>query len=172
MMDPRERLDAIFRLCTMKLDTPKGKVRAPWRLLPKNFGRPDTVSRTHRRWAAALLWYRLLQEAMVPGGNPLLAGLAHWIACAYRRAIGVMGLGAVLFARRVGFHSALTAPPHWLPDTDLSEGYRLLRESLEQAEAAKETWRPPPGISGPDDLHLIADRIAGRKRIPRWAEPA
>jgi hypothetical protein len=172
MADARARLDAIFRLVTMKLDSPKGKIRAPWRLLPAELGKPDTASRTHRRWAAAQFWYWLLLRAGMPGAAPVLAGMLHWICCAYRRAIRVMGIGAVVLARRLCLASALTAPEHWLPNPDLSEACRQLRASLRRAWQAKLPWQPPPGIRGKDDLALIEDRINGRRRIPRWAEPA
>ncbi|MCO6418097.1 transposase, partial [Siccirubricoccus sp. KC 17139] len=53
---PRARLDAIFRYATLKHQGG----RAPWRLLPPEFGKPDTVSRSYRRWAQAGLWAALL----------------------------------------------------------------------------------------------------------------
>jgi hypothetical protein len=167
------RLDAIFRLCTMKVDSPKGKVRAPWRLLPEASGiKPDTASRTHRRWAIAYFWRMLLIAAWQPDAPAALAGMLHWVCCAYRRAIKVMGIDAVLLARRLGLCLALTAPQHWLPDPDLSEAFRQLKAHLRRAWDKHIKWQPPPGIRGKDDLCLIEDRINGRKRIPRWAEPA
>ena len=42
--NPRARLDAIFRAVTLR--HPDGG-RAPWRMLPEAFGKPDTASRTH-----------------------------------------------------------------------------------------------------------------------------
>ncbi len=172
MADPRARLDAIFRGCTMKWDGPHGPYRAPWRALPAPHGRPDTVSRTHRRWAHAGLWRRLLQEVTDPAAEPALRGLAHWICCAYRRAIRVMGLRAVLFARRLGQASALPAPTHWLPRPDLLGAWRRLTQALLAATLAGRTWQPPPGIPGLPGLALLRDRLAGRRPLPRWAEPA
>jgi transposase len=171
MRDPRARLDAIFRGATLKWQGQKGAYRAPWRALPAQFGKADTVSRTHRRWAHAKLWLRLLQAAFGPQADPALAGLRHWICCAFRRAIGVMGLAAVTFARRLGAHSALPAPPHWLADEALYGPWQRLMQGIAAALAAGRPWQPPPGIGGEADLPLLWDRVIGRRPLPRWAEP-
>jgi len=171
MADPRARLDAIFRGATLKWQTGKGLVRAPWRALPAQHGKPDTVSRTHRRWAHAKLWLRLLQAACGPTPDPALHDLRHWICCAFRRAIGVMGLAAVTFARRLGAHSALTAPPHWLPDEALHGPWQRLMQGIARALARGLPWQPPPGIAGEAMLPLLWDRVVGRRPLPRWAEP-
>jgi hypothetical protein len=120
----------------------------------------------------AYFWQSLLIRAFRPGAPPALAGMLHWVCCAFRRAIKVMGLDAVVQARRLGLRSALTAPEHWLPNPDLSEAFRQLKAHLRRAWDKHVKWVPPPGIRGKDDLCLIEDRINGRKRIPRWAEPA
>jgi len=172
MADPRARLDAIFRGATLKWQGPHGAYRAPWRALPAQFGKADTVSRTHRRWAHAKLWLRLLAAAFDPSSEPALRGLAHWICCAYRRAIGVMGLAAITFARKLGAHSALTAPPHWLPDQSLHAPWQRLMQGLIAALATGRPWQPPPGIGGEATLPLLWDRVIGRRPLPRWAEPA
>jgi len=172
MRDPRARLDAIFRGATLKWQSDKGAIRAPWRALPEGMGKPDTVSRTHRRWAHAKLWLRLLAAAFGPNADPALHDLRHWICCAYRRAIGVMGLKAVTFARKLGAHSALTAPPHWLPDERLHAPWQRLMQGVARALAAGLPWRPPPGLAGEADLPLLWDRVTGRRPLPRWAEPA
>jgi len=172
MRDPRARLDAIFRGATLKWQGQKGAYRAPWRALPAQFGKPDTVSRTHRRWAHAKLWLRLLQAVFGETPDPSIAGMAHWICCAYRRAIRVMGLKAVTFARKLGAHTALTAPPHWLPDEGLLAPWQRLLAAVAAAFAEGRAWRPPPGLGGVEDLPLLRDRVFGRKPLPRWAEPA
>ncbi|MBK1657765.1 transposase, partial [Paracraurococcus ruber] len=172
MADPRARLDAIFRGCTMKWDGPQGPYRAPWRALPPALGKPDTVSRSHRRWAHAGLWRRLLEEVCHPQAEPVRRDLAHWVCCAYRRAIRVMGLRAVLFARRLGQHSALPAPPHWLPQPALLGPWQRLCQGLLDALLAGRAWRPPPGLDGVGGLALLRDRVLGRQPLPRWAEPA
>jgi hypothetical protein len=172
MRDPRARLDAIFRGATLKWQTPKGAIRAPWRALPAQHGKPDTVARTHRRWAHAKLWQRMLAAAMEPHCDAVLRGMLHWICCAYRRAIGVLGLAAVTFARRLGAHSALTAPPHWLPDERLHGPWTRLVQGMAAALARGIPWHPPPGLAGEGDLPLLYDRAVGRRPLPRWAEPA
>ncbi len=167
MANPRARLDAIFRAVTLK--HPRGG-RAPWRMLPEAFGKPDTISRTYRRWAHANLWARLLAEVARPGCPPALAGLTHRICCAFRRAIRIMGLRAIVLARRLRLFSALPAPSACLPDPDLSElaipAVRRLLNSLQ----ANPGWRPPGLLfRALDGLLRLA---GGRSRIPRWMEPA
>jgi hypothetical protein len=165
----RARLDAIFRAVTLK--HPRGG-RAAWAQLPPGFGKPDTVSRTCRRWARAGLWARLLAEVACPTCPPVLRRLAYFACCAFRRALRAMGtLRAVVLARRLGLHSALPAPSGCLPDPDLSETVvqpLLLR--LRDALEANPGWRPPRAL-----LRLLGwlHRLcAGRRRIPRWMEPA
>jgi len=172
MADPRARLDAIFRGATLKWQGPQGAYRAPWRALPEQMGKADTVSRTHRRWAHAKLWLRLLAAAFAPEAEPALQGMAHWICCAYRRAIRVMGLAAITFARRLGAHSALTGPAHWLADERLYAPWQRLMQGFVAAVAAGRRWQPPPGLAGEADLPLLWDRVIGRRPLPRWAEPA
>jgi len=144
--DLRQRMDAIFRIaCSAD----------PWHALPPRFGRPDTVSRYFRRLTHAGLWQRLLQDlADLNPGHPLRA-IESFIVRACRRAQRILGLGFIVFIRRLGLRSALNGPPWLLPDPDLSES---LRRS------------PLPARPSPDHLrglkHLL--RIAaGRRSIPR-----
>jgi transposase len=165
--DTRARLDAIFRAVTLK--HPRGG-RGAWAQLPPEHGKPDTVSRTHRRWARAHLWARLLAEVACPTCPPVLGNLAYLICCAFRRAVRVMGLRAILLARRLRLHSALPAPAVLLPDPDLSERLLPLLPAILNHLARHPGWRPPPralrGLSG------LLRLCAGRRRISRWMEPA
>src|SRR4051794_22056844 len=77
--DTRARLDAIFRAVTLKAP---GGGRGTWKQLPEAFGKPDTVSRTYRRWARANLWARLLAEVACPTCPPILRRLTYFICCA------------------------------------------------------------------------------------------
>lgn len=164
---PRDRLDAIFRAVTLK--HPAGG-RAPWRQLPDEFGKPDTISRTHRRWAAAGLWARLLVAVAGPRRPAVLAGLTHRICCAFRRAIRVMGLPGLVLARRLRLYSALPAPSGYLPDPDLSEIARPALLRLFETCEAHPGWRPPRRLFRALDSLL---RLAGgRCRLSRWMEPA
>jgi transposase len=166
--DTRARLDAILRAVTLK--HPRGG-RATWAQLPPEHGKADTVSRTFRRWARADLWARLLAEVACPTCPPALRGLAHWICCAFRRAVRVMGtLRAILLARRLGLHSALPAPSVLLPDPDLSERVLPAVDAVLAHAAAHPGWRPPPGaLRG---LRGLLRLCQGRRRIARWMEPA
>ncbi len=161
---PRERLDAIFRWATMKHEGG----RAPWRLLPPEFGKPDTVSRSYRRWARAGLWPRLLVAVALHPRR--LASLAHRICCAFRRAIRLCGgLHAIVLARRLRLFSALPAPSQLLPDPDLSEIYRPIFLRFAQSMIDR-PWYPPKVVWR--TLHSMHRMAGGRARIPRWMEPA
>lgn len=167
MASPRTRLDAIFRAVTLK--HPQGG-RAPWRLLPEAFGKPDTASRTHRRWAAAGLWARLLVEVARPDCPPVLRRLTHRVCCAFRRAVRQMGLQSIVLARRLGLYSALPAPSLYLPDPDLSESVWPLQMRLVEAMRANPKWRPPSALLR--SLMNLLTICGGRARISRRMEPA
>ncbi len=139
-------------------------------MLPEAFGKPDTASRTHRRWAKANLWARLLVELALPDRSPVLAGLAHRICCAFRRAIRQMGPRAIVLARRLGLFSALPAPSTFLPDPDLSEIVWPLLSRFVDSMLAKPDWRPPRLLFRA--LAGLLTLCAGRARVPRWMEPA
>ena len=161
---PRARLDAIFRWATTKHQGG----RAPWRLLPPEHGKPDTVSRSYRRWARAGLWPRLL--VALAAHPERLATLAHRICCAFRRAIRLCGsLHAIVLARRLRLFSALPAPSQFLPDPDLSETYQPVFDRFAQSMQER-PWHPPRQLWR--TLHSMHRFVAGRARIPRWMEPA
>jgi putative transposase of IS4/5 family DUF4096 len=170
MADPRARLDAVFRAVILKRPKEQGGGRAAWRMLPEGFGKVDTVSRTHRRWARANLWARLLAEVARPDCPPALKGLTHWVCCAFRRAIRIMGLRAIVLARRLGLYSALPAPSTWLPDPDLSEiCVPVILRAMERA-VRDPGWRPPRAAWRL--FHAMHRLAGGRTRIPRSMEPA
>ena len=170
--DTRARLDAIFRAVTLK--HPKGG-RAAWSQLPAGHGKPDTVSRTYRRWARLNLWGRLLVEVACPTAAPAMRRLTYLVCCAFRRAIRIMGLRAILLARRVGLHSALPAPASLCPDPDLSEHLWPLLPAILTRILDRPGWRPkraalrPPRPTARAGCHRFA---AGRQRFARWMEPA
>ena len=165
--DTRARLDAIFRAVTLK--SPRGG-RGAWAQLPPEHGKPDTVSRTHRRWARANLWARLLAEVACPTRTPALGNLTYFVCCAFRRAVRVMGLRAVVLARRLRLHSALPAPSVLLPDPDLSERVMPALPAFLDHAARHPAWRPPRGaLKG---LAALLGLCAGRRRVCRWMEPA
>ena len=166
-VDTRARLDAIFRAVSLK--GPRGG-RGAWSLLPAEHGKPDTVSRSFRRWAHANLWARLLAAVAGPGCPAPLRRLTWLICCAFRRATRIMGLRAILLARRLGLYSALPAPAILLPDPDLSESLWPVLPALLRRLADHPGWRPPPGaLRGLAALHRLC---AGRRRVARWMEPA
>lgn len=164
--DPRARLDAIFRAVTLKAS---GGGRGAWRQLPEEFGKPDTVSRTYRRWARANLWARLLAEVACPSCPPVLRRLTYFICCAFRRAIRVMGFRAIVLARRLRLFSALPAPSNLLYDPDLSETLSPILHNTLLRMLAKPGWRPPKGFVRAVDGLM---RFALGRRPRRWMEPA
>ena len=139
-------------------------------MLPEAFGKPDTASRTHRRWARAGLWARLLVEVARPDCPPVLARPTHRIRCAFRRATRQMGLPAIVPARRFELFSALPAPSTWPPDPTLSEVvWPLLTRFVDSVRA--EPGRRPPRLLF-RALSGLFTLCAGRACISRWMEPA
>lgn len=168
MADARARLDAIFRAVTLK--HPEGG-RAPWRMLPPEFGKADTAARTFRRWAKQGVWERLLAFVSDRCGpaTPATAALRYRACCAFRRAARLLGLRGIVIARRLGLYSALPAPSQFLPDPDLSEIYMpvVLRALHRMRNGA---WRPPK-----EAIALLSGMLGmagGRARITRAMEPA
>ena len=164
---PRARLDAVFRAVTLK--RPKGGGRSPWRALPDEFGKADTVSRTYRRWTRTDLWMRLLGEVAAEDASPVLVGLTWRICCAFRRGIRLMGLRAIVLARRLRLYSALPAPSHWLPDPDLSELYMPVVKACVTYVLDHPDWRPPPGLW--QLMRSMHRMVGGRSRITLAMEP-
>ncbi|MDO9707759.1 transposase [Paracraurococcus lichenis] len=170
MEDPRGRLDAIFRAVMLKRSNTQGGGRAPWSALPEAFGKHDTVARTWRRWAHRGLWLRLLEAVADPAAPAALRALTYRVCCCVRRGLRIMGLKAIVLARRLKLHSALPAPSQWLPDPDLSAIYTPLCIRLAEYMRAHPDWRPPRYVFRlMRELHRFA---GGRTRISRSWEPA
>jgi hypothetical protein len=113
---------------------------------------------------------RLLREAAAPGAPAALAGLLHRICCAFRRGVRIMGLRAIVLARRLRLHSALPAPSQYLPDPDLSEIYMPVCLRAAKYMLAHPHWRPPQAL-----LRLLQAMhrfMGGRSRISPSLEPA
>jgi transposase len=163
--DVRGRLDAIFRAVTLK--HPKGG-RGSWTQLPEGFGKPDTVSRTFRRWHKQGLWERLLREVAHPEASELLRRLGYFICCAYRRAYRLMGLRGLLLGKQLGLLSAMPAPPWHMPDPILSDFVLdASREAMAAFDRCHEPWWKPLVKS------LIAlNRDLAQRRFRRIWEPA
>ncbi len=164
----RARLDAIFRAVTLK--HPRGG-RGAWRQLPEEHGKPDTASRTCRRWAQRGLWSRLLEEVAQPTAPPALRRLAYWVCCAFRRSLTAIGVGrAIALARKLKMFAALPAPSGWLPNRGLSEVFAPMIAETMRRIGAEPGWRPAPAIF--PLFNLMTSMIFGRGRIKRVWEPA
>ena len=116
--DLRARINAIFHLTSTTL---------PWRCLPPEHGKPDTVARYFRRLTHAGLWERLLEAIKDAGPSHPLRDIAPLIFRACRRAIRLRGLKFIALIRRLDFLQALNGPPDKLPNPDLSESLRHTR---------------------------------------------
>ena len=155
--DPRARFDACLYAACMP---------GAWDTLPEQFGKPDTISRTFRRWAHRGVWDNLLIWAA--SGRFFLPQLEYLICRAFRRAWRVLGLNALRLARRTGLLTALRAPPHWLPDPDLSEylhQYHLIPAHRDN---------PPGWLPSRWQCWLwknLYTACMGRSRIPRGSAP-
>ena len=154
--DPRARLDAIFRICL---------TNTPWRLISTDNGPTSTIARCFRRWAHAGLWSRLLaQSARRRAPRPLRA-LKPWLAAVFRRCHRLLGLAAVILARRLHVHRALPGPSWFFPDPDLSARVRAwLARRLEN--------RDDPALPGILKVAGAALRLLDRRRpVPRFMVP-
>lgn len=153
--DLRARMDSIFHLASTTL---------PWRCLPAEHGKPDTIARYFRRLTHAGLWEKLLQATKEICPTDPIRDLAPRIFRACRRAIRLRGLRFIALIRRLGFLHALNGPPSKLPDPDLSENLR------------RTVQLPPHPTTGAqaslyDDilrtLRRLHRRAGGIQRIPR-----
>ncbi|MFC0409702.1 transposase [Roseomonas elaeocarpi] len=135
--DLRARMDAIFHLAS---------TTDPWRALPAEYGKAQTVSRYFRRLTHAGLWQRLLHalsgDSLAP--NHPLRAIEYLICRACRRAYRLIGLPLVLLVRRLGLSTALPGPPWMLPDPDLSQTLLRCRNRWFRRPAKRGTltrWR-------------------------------
>ena len=161
LKDARRRMDAVFWIAA---------AGSPWRELPPRFGKPDTASRHFRRLSDAGLWERLLRALARPDAPAALRAVEHWVCCACRRVGCRRDLPIITTAWRLGFLSALRAPPHMLPDVDLSERVHrwmlpVLRDVRERGARAL-----PPGFLC--ECRRWLTLCGGRQRIPRFLQPA
>ncbi|WP_368045412.1 transposase [Pseudoroseomonas cervicalis] len=108
----RQRMEGIFLIAT---------THRPWRDLPAEYGKADTVARYFRRLTHAGLWERLLQALADSAPTHPLWGLGQRILRACRRAQRILGLGFNRLIRSLGLRAALPGPPWLLPDPLLSE---------------------------------------------------
>ncbi|UFN48892.1 transposase [Roseomonas sp. OT10] len=153
--DLRARMDTIFHLTHTRA--------APWRDLPPEHGCPDTVSRFFRRLTHAGLWHRLLEALADAAPDHPLRTLEYAICRATRRAARLGGFRLLVLIRRLGFRTALDAPPWLLPDPVLSETLR--RTPVPAAESA--TRLPRPARDALRALAALHRAAAGRARIRR-----
>ena len=159
VLGARRALDACFHAACFS---------GPWKRLPADHGKPDSVHRLFRRWTHAGLWKLMLR--FVARERPGLQAIQYWVCRAYRRAWRIQGLAGLSLARRLGLDSALRAPSWMLPDPDLSEYYETV---LFPRHAETLMAQPVRVIRG----HLRIIRrlyalIIGRRSIPRWMAPA
>ena len=126
----RKTLDAIFWVAAS---------RGPWRELPTHLGKPDSVSRTLRRWARARVIERLLMAVSdhpLAGGSQTLRRLAWFICRAFRRMARILPEDSVILARTLRMTPALPACFVYIPDPRLSE---MVRSVMIQQVAALRT---------------------------------
>lgn len=112
-VDLRRTLDAVFWIAAG---------HAPWRELPPELGKPNSVARALRRWAKAGLLSLLLVRAARKDASRVLRGLAFWLCRAFRRMAKLVGTTALLLVRDVlRLADAWPASPLRLPDRNLSQ---------------------------------------------------
>lgn len=155
--NPRARMDAIFQAVTTR--------GLRWNRYTPDHGKADTLHRHFRRLAHAGAWTALLKRVAARRCPKALRALRDWICAAHRRAMRILGLAAIVLARRLGMLRALPGPCWMLPDPDLSETLRDIQIELLGR-------RDDPDL--PRLLRLVARvlaRIGRRRSIPRCLEP-
>lgn len=153
--DARRTWDGIFWIACSK---------GPWRDLPAEFGRPDSVHRALRRAALARQLHRMLlrvAEHPLMRGDPL-RGIAWFVERAFRRAFRVAP-GAIAYARHLGLAAALPAAPCWLPKPHLSEAVNSIMSELMKPGTA----RPLPLLRA---IHSLFQSAVGHVRHWRTTE--
>jgi transposase len=109
----RRTLDAVFWVAAGT---------APWKDLPPELGKPNSVARALRRWAKAGLLSVLLVRATRKDASRVLRGLAYWLCRAFRRMAKLVGTTSLLLVRDVlRLVDAWPANPLRLPDRNLSQ---------------------------------------------------
>ncbi|MFC0388298.1 transposase [Muricoccus vinaceus] len=153
--DLRHRMNAIFHLASTHGD--------PWKNLPPQYGRPETVARFFRRLTHNGLWHRLLAVLAQSALNHPLRGIEHLICRATRRAARIGGMPLLLLIRKLGLRSALNGPPWLLPDPLLSEMLaRAPHPPLVATRAGLATLRRHLKT-----LKALTRTALGRRHIPR-----
>jgi len=149
--DLRGRMDAIFALIATD---------APWRELPAQYGKPDSISRHYRRLTHRGLWETLLHAlADASPGHPLRELEPILCRCA-RRSYRIRGLRLILAARRLGIYRALPGPSWLLPDPDLSEAvHEIAIWGLQNRRGFIQRWGKT--------LRRVLTVAIGRRRLSR-----
>ncbi|MDB5316500.1 MAG: family transposase [Rhodospirillales bacterium] len=119
--DLRARFDAIFAAVTSGQH---------WQHFTHPHAPTPTLHRHFRRLAHAGLWARLLTLVADKGCPAPIKALAAAIHAAHRRTIRILGLPAIILARRLRIHEALPAPSWLLPGPDLSGTIRGLLKRI------------------------------------------
>ena len=153
--DLRARMDAIFALaCTT----------APWRAIPPEHGKADTIARYFRRLTHNGLWEKLLNVIKLSLPNHPLRAVAPFIFRACRRAVRLRGLPFIAMIRRLGFLQALNGPPSKLPDPYLSEN---LVAAIRLPRASRAAAAPDAFTDLLRTLRRLHRAAGGIKHIPR-----
>ena len=158
--DLRARINAIFALTS---------TAAPWRCLPPEHGKPDSIARYFRRLTHAGLWERLLEAIKDNDPSHPLNQIAPRIFRACRRAVRVRGLRFIALIRRLRLLQALNGPPSKLPDPDLSENMRstITLRAAPYAEAQSPLYRDI--LRRLKRLHRRAGGVKRLSRLQRLA---
>ena len=159
--DLRRTVDAIFWVAASK---------GPWKDLPAELGKPDTASRTLRRWARAGVLEPLLVKATHPdaGGTAVLRSLGYWLAKTFRRMARVLSTAALALVKDpLGLVDAWPANPLVLPSRKLSETARREVRALGDALRLNTMLFRAEGIAEPLDADALAARAKTHGIISR-----
>ena len=159
LRDARHRIDGMFRIAV------SGE---PWRSLPEDYGKPDTVSRHFRRLAHMGLWMRLVGACSNQQAAPALRRIEYFICRAARRAMRILGLDAAVRAETVGLLTAMPVLPVYLTRPHFCEQVRTSMLQVMLAHRACPLTLPVAELRGWLRLHR---HFAGKPWHRRWAPP-
>jgi transposase len=151
----RRTLDAVFWIAASA---------QPWRALPAELGRPNSVARSLRRWAREGLLLRLLVRAVRRDAPPALRGLAWWLCRAFRRVAKLVGTEALRLVRDVlRLADAWPANPLLLPDPNLSRTAKAQLDRLADGLVRQVRALDGPAAAGAAPSARSAE--AGRRAV-------
>ncbi len=162
--DARARMDAIFLVACHNL---------PWRLLPAQFGRWESVARHFRRLDDAGVWERLLRAVRIARPGTPLAALRGRVCRACRKLHGARRIRIIWLARALGMAEALPAPPEWCADPIMSVFLAKHPPAFCFMTGPEILGHRSGAVGAEITMRMLLHNIArGPRWVPRWVRLA